>query len=104
MFFERVFPGFNQGSIIFFVFWAFYKIAYNKLSTYIAVYHGSVLWLDGPLMPMRFVVFEYCEKSDVFNYLVTGPMEKQQMYVCMVTWCNVHNKHINTITLVEPAL
>ncbi|XP_065912428.1 uncharacterized protein [Dysidea avara] len=34
---------------------------------------------DGPLMPMRFVVFEYCEKLDLFNYLVTGPMEKQQM-------------------------
>ena len=43
-------------------------------------------------MPMRFVVFEYCEKSDMFNYLVTGPMEKQQMYVCVVAWCDVHTQ------------
>ena len=32
------------------------------------------------LPPIRYVVFEYCDNLDLFNYLVTGPLEKQQRY------------------------
>lgn len=30
------------------------------------------------LPPIRYVVFEYCDNLDLFNYLVTGPLEREQ--------------------------
>ena len=35
------------------------------------------------LLPIRYVVFEYCDNLDLFNYLVTGPLEKQQRYTIL---------------------
>lgn len=30
------------------------------------------------LPPIRYVVFEYCDNLDLFNYLVTGPLERDE--------------------------
>lgn len=39
----------------------------------------TALMLTGmQLPPIRYVVFEYCDNLDLFNYLVTGPLEREQ--------------------------
>ena len=33
---------------------------------------------------MRYVVFEFCSGSDLFNFLVIGPFEKMKRYILHV--------------------
>ena len=42
----------------------------------------DTICLSGDLVTrMRYVVFEFCSGSDLFNFLVTGPFEKMKRYI-----------------------
>ena len=61
--------------------------------------------LSGDLVTrMRYVVFEFCSGSDLFNFLVTGPFEKMKRYIfdqCLVLFSFYSNPYIESTTILS---